>query len=39
VHELRAARIRGIIRALAATGILVLANRPYQGAGDHIRMP
>jgi hypothetical protein len=39
VHDLRAARIRGIIRALAATGLLVLADKAYQGAGEHVLTP
>ncbi|MFF5257939.1 transposase family protein, partial [Actinomadura viridis] len=39
VHDLRAARIWGIIRALAATGILVLADKAYQGAGEHVLTP
>ena len=39
VHDLTAARIRGIIRELAATGLIVLADKGYHGAGDHIRTP
>jgi hypothetical protein len=39
VHDLAAARIWGIIRALAATGLLVLADKAYQGAGAHILTP
>ncbi|SPT60684.1 Transposase and inactivated derivatives [Actinomadura madurae] len=39
VHDLAAARIRGVIRALAATGLLVLADKAYQGAGAHILTP
>jgi DDE superfamily endonuclease/Helix-turn-helix of DDE superfamily endonuclease len=39
VHDLSAARIRGIIRELAATGPFVLADKGYHGAGDHIRTP
>lgn len=39
VHDLKAARIWGVIRALAATGILVLADKAYQGAGDHVLTP
>jgi len=32
-HDLRAARIWGIIRALAAAGLIVLADKGYHGAG------
>ncbi|MFD0533336.1 transposase family protein [Actinomadura luteofluorescens] len=32
VHDLTAARIWGVVRALAATGLLVLADKAYQGA-------
>jgi len=39
VHDLKAARIWGIIRALATSGILVLADKAYQGAGDHVLTP
>ncbi|TDC77487.1 IS5/IS1182 family transposase [Actinomadura sp. 7K507] len=39
VHDLAAARIWGLIRALAATGLLVLADKAYQGAGAHILTP
>ena len=39
VHDLAAARIWGVIRALAATGLLVLADKAYQGAGAHILTP
>ncbi|MFG1856079.1 transposase family protein [Actinomadura geliboluensis] len=39
VHDLTAARIWGVIRALAATGLLVLADKAYQGAGAHILTP
>ncbi|WP_435869130.1 transposase family protein [Actinomadura coerulea] len=39
VHDLKAARIWGIIRALATTGILVPADKAYQGAGDHVLTP
>jgi hypothetical protein len=38
-HDLRAARIWGIIRQLAAAGLVVLADKGYHGAGDHIRTP
>ncbi|MEU4828438.1 transposase family protein [Actinomadura sp. NPDC023710] len=39
VHDLTAARIWGVVRALAATGLLVLADNAYQGAGAHILTP
>ena len=39
VHDLTAARIWGVIRALAATGLPVLADEAYQGAGTHILTP
>ena len=39
VHDLTAARIWGILRELAAAGLVVLADKGYHGAGDHIRTP
>ena len=39
VHDLTAARIWGIIRELAAAGLIVLADKGYHGSGDHIRTP
>ncbi len=39
VHDLKAARIWGIIRALAKAGLLVLADKGYVGAGGHIKTP
>jgi hypothetical protein len=39
VHDLRAARIWGLMRALAAAGMLVLADKAYQGAGEHVLTP
>jgi hypothetical protein len=33
------ARIWGIVRELAAAGLVVLADKGYHGAGDHIRTP
>jgi hypothetical protein len=39
VHDLRAARIWGIVRELAATGLVVLAGKGYLGAGGHVHMP
>ena len=39
VHDLTAARIWGIVRELAAAGLVVLADKGYHGAGDHVRTP
>ena len=39
VHDLTAARIWGIIRELAASGLVVLADKAYHGAGDHVLTP
>jgi hypothetical protein len=39
VHDLKAARIWGLVRALAAAGILVLADKGYVGAGPHVKTP
>jgi DDE superfamily endonuclease/Helix-turn-helix of DDE superfamily endonuclease len=39
VHDLTAARIWGILRQLAASGLVVLADKGYTGAGDHVRIP
>jgi len=39
VHDLTAARIWGIIRQLAAAGLIVLADRGYIGAGEHVLTP
>jgi hypothetical protein len=39
VHDLTAARIWGIIRELAATGLVVLADKGYHGAGSPVRTP
>jgi hypothetical protein len=39
VHDLTAARIWGIVRELAAAGLVVLADKGYHGAGDHIHVP
>jgi hypothetical protein len=39
VHDLTAARIWGIVRELAAAGLVVLADKGYHGASDHIRTP
>jgi DDE superfamily endonuclease/Helix-turn-helix of DDE superfamily endonuclease len=36
VHDLNAARIWGIVRQLAAAGFIVLADKGYIGAGDHV---
>jgi hypothetical protein len=39
VHDLAAARIWGILRELAASGLIVLADKGYHGAGEHIHTP
>ena len=39
VHDLEAARIWGMIRAVAEAGLLVLADKGYVGAGEHIKTP
>ena len=39
VHDLTAARIWGIIRGLQAAGLIVLADKGYIGAGDHVLTP
>jgi hypothetical protein len=39
VPDLTAARIWGIVRELAAAGLVVLADKGDTGAGDHIRTP
>src|SRR6516164_3490949 len=39
VHDLTAARIWGIIRALAASGLVVLGDKGYHGARDPVRIP
>ena len=39
VHDLTAARIWGIIRDLAAAGLIVLADKGYHGAGDQVLTP
>jgi hypothetical protein len=38
-HDLTAARIWGILRALEALGLLVLANKGYNGAGEPLFTP
>jgi hypothetical protein len=38
-HDLRAARIWGIIRELAAAGLIVLADKGYHGGGDPLMTP
>jgi hypothetical protein len=35
-HDLTAARIWGIMRELAAAGLIVVADKGYIGAGEHI---
>jgi hypothetical protein len=39
VHDLTAARIWGILRALAAAGLITLADKGYIGAGQHVLTP
>jgi hypothetical protein len=39
VHDIKAARIWGIIRELKNAGLLVLADKGYIGAGKHIKTP
>jgi DDE superfamily endonuclease len=39
VHDLTAARIWGIVRELAACGLIVLAGKGYAGAHEHIYVP
>jgi hypothetical protein len=39
VHDLTAARIWGIVRELQAAGLIVLADKGYIGAGDHVLTP
>lgn len=39
VHDLTAARIWGIVAELAASGLIVLADKGYAGASEHIRAP
>jgi hypothetical protein len=39
VHDLTAARIWGILRELAAVGLITLADKGYHGAGDHVLTP
>ena len=39
VHDLTAARIWGIIRELAAAGLIVLAGKGYHGVGGPVRTP
>jgi DDE superfamily endonuclease/Helix-turn-helix of DDE superfamily endonuclease len=39
VHDLTAARIWGIVRELEAAGLIVLAEKGYTGAGEHVLTP
>ncbi len=39
VHDLKAARIWGILRRLNASDLIVLADKGYVGAGEHVRVP
>ncbi len=38
-HDLACARIWGIIRQLADAGLIVLADKGYIGAGEHVLTP
>jgi hypothetical protein len=38
-HDLTAARIWGILREAAAAGLIVLADKGYTGAGEHVITP
>ncbi len=38
-HDLTAARIWGVVRELAAAGLIVLADKSYIGAGEHVLTP
>ncbi len=39
VHDLTAARIWGIVRELAAAGLITLADKGYHGAGEPVHTP
>jgi DDE superfamily endonuclease/Helix-turn-helix of DDE superfamily endonuclease len=39
VHDLTAARIWGIVRELAAAGLITLGDKGYTGAGQHVLTP
>ena len=39
VHDLTAARIWGILRKLAAANLVVLGDKGYIGAGEHVHTP
>jgi hypothetical protein len=39
VHDLTAARIWDIVRELAASGLIVLVDKGYAGAGEPIHVP
>jgi hypothetical protein len=39
VHDLKAARIWGILRRLKAADLVTLADKGYVGAGEHVRVP
>jgi hypothetical protein len=39
VHDLTAARVWGIVRELAAAGLIVLADKGCHGAGEHVLTP
>jgi hypothetical protein len=39
VHDIKAARIWGILRRLKAAGLVTLADKGYVGAGEHVLVP
>ena len=39
VHDLTAARIWGIVRELAAAGLIIPTDKGYHGAGQHVLTP
>jgi DDE superfamily endonuclease/Helix-turn-helix of DDE superfamily endonuclease len=39
VHDLKAARIHGVLRELEKAGLIVLADKGYTGAGEHVLTP
>jgi hypothetical protein len=39
IHDLTAARIWAILRELAASGLITLADKGYHGAGEHVLTP
>ncbi|GAA2702612.1 hypothetical protein GCM10010412_100740 [Nonomuraea recticatena] len=39
VHDLKAARVWGIVRRLKSAGLIALADKGYVGAGEPVRVP